>query len=163
LTNWTIRRATGRDAGAVAGLWTETYVAPGTGGRTAPYTEADFLDSARHGAVFVAEQKDAIVGVVVLYEPGASGRAISECSEAELTRLAVAPAVRRMGIGRALARLCQEGVSAAAIVLWSRPAQVEAHRLYESLGYRRVPERDSVDEAGAKRLVFRLALAPPGN
>jgi hypothetical protein len=35
---------------------------------------------------------------------------------------------------------------------------VEAHRLYESLGYGRVPERDSVDETGFERLVFRLAL-----
>jgi hypothetical protein len=43
-------------------------------------------------------------------------------------------------------------------VLWSRAAQVEAHRLYESLGYIRVPERDSVDEAGMEGLIFRLSV-----
>jgi ribosomal protein S18 acetylase RimI-like enzyme len=66
-----------------------------------------------------------------------------------------------MGIGRALTRFCERRARVAGwegIVLWSRPAQIEAHRLYESLGYLRVPERDSVDETGQSRLVFRLEL-----
>lgn len=42
-----------------------------------------------------------------------------------------------------------------AIVLWSRPHQHAAHRLYESLGFHRVPERDGSDGGGPK-LVFRL-------
>jgi len=66
-----------------------------------------------------------------------------------------------MGIGRALVSSCERRARTAgwsAIALWSRPRQVEAHRLYESLGYRRVPERDSIDETGHGRLVFCLAL-----
>jgi hypothetical protein len=43
------------------------------------------------------------------------------------------------------------------IALWSRPYQTDAHRLYESLGYRRVPERDGEDRDG-RRWVFRLDL-----
>lgn len=43
------------------------------------------------------------------------------------------------------------------MALWSRPYQVEAHALYESLGYRRVPERDGSDRGG-RRWVFRLEL-----
>jgi hypothetical protein len=46
---------------------------------------------------------------------------------------------------------------AAALALWSRPYQRQAHRLYESLGYRRVPGRDSRDAEG-RRLVFLLEL-----
>jgi ribosomal protein S18 acetylase RimI-like enzyme len=133
----------------------------GVAGRTNPYTEADFSDSARHGVVLVADGPDGIAAVVVLYPPGAAGRAVAQPEEAELSRLAVASSARRMGIGRALAGFCERRARAAgwsAIALWSRPGQVEAHRLYESLGYRRVPERDSVDDTGHGRLVFCLLL-----
>jgi ribosomal protein S18 acetylase RimI-like enzyme len=158
-----IRVATGRDAGAVADLWTEAYVTLGVGGRTTPYTAADFGDSCRNGEVFVIEGQDGIAGVVALLPPGAPERTVGEPGEAELSRLAVAATARRTGTGRALARFCEQRARAAgwsAIVLWGRPAQIEAHRLYESLGYRRAPERDSVDKAGHGRLVFRLDLNP---
>jgi len=46
---------------------------------------------------------------------------------------------------------------AEAIALWSRPYQTGAHRLYRSLGHRRVPERDGEDREG-RRWVFRLDL-----
>ena len=49
------------------------------------------------------------------------------------------------------------GFGAEAIALWSRPYQTAAHALYESLGYRRLPERDEDDREG-RRLVFRLDL-----
>jgi ribosomal protein S18 acetylase RimI-like enzyme len=164
-----IREAAEEDGESIADLWTEAYVTLGVGGRTEPYATADFRASARRGKVFVVDRGDRmagagggrIAGVVVLLAPGAPGRVAAEGDEAELSRLAVASAARGMGIGRALTRFCEERARAAgwsAITLWSRPRQVEAHRLYESLGYRRVPERDSVDETGHGRLVFRLAL-----
>lgn len=156
-----VRKATAKDTSAVAELWTEAYVTLGVGGRTRPYGEVDFCDSARHGEVYVTDGDCGLTGVVVLFPPGAPGRVIGEQGEAELSRLAVAASARRIGIGRALASFCECRARAAgwsAIALWSRPGQVGAHRLYESLGYCRVPERDSVDEAGDSRLVFRLAL-----
>lgn len=161
LTDWTIRQAIEGDATAVADLWTEAYLTLGTDGRTEPYTEADFLDSARRGQVLVAQREDAVVGVVVLFAPGTSDRAIGCPDETELSRLAVASSARGTGIGRALACFCERRAHAtgwSAIALWSRPGQVEARRLYESLGYRRVPEHDLVDETGHGRLVFRLTL-----
>lgn len=157
-----IRDATGADAGAVTRLWTEGYVVPG-GGRCLPYTEADYLECARHGRVALAEAAGDVVGVVVLYAPGAPRRAVAEAGEAELSRLAVARGARRRGVGRALARWCEAQARArgwSAIALWSRPAQTAAHRLYESLGYSRLPGRDSTD-GGGERLVFRLALDSP--
>lgn len=172
-----IREAVEEDGESIAALWTEAYVTLGVGGRSKPYTSADFRESALGGTVFVVDRVDltagtagdgsatagpgGIAGVVVLLAPGAPGRVIAEAGEAELARLAVAASARRMGIGRALTRFCEERARAAgwrAIALWSRPGQVEAHRLYESLGYRRVPERDSVDRTGHRRVVFRLAL-----
>jgi len=157
-----IREAVEEDGESIADLWTEAYVTLGVGGRSRPYTTADFRDSARRGEVFVVDRGGGgVAGVVALLAPGAPGRVVADGDEAELSRLAVASSARGMGIGRALTRLCEERARAAgwsAIALWSRPRQVEAHRLYESLGYRRVPARDSVDEAGQGRLVFRLVL-----
>jgi len=161
-----IRTATEEDAAAAVALWTEAYVTHGVGGRTVPYVGADFEESVRNGEVFVVEgepgtEDGPLAGVVVLSPPGAAANTVAGPEEAELSRLAVALPARGRGIGRALTVHCERRARAAGwgtIALWSRPAQVEAHRLYESLGYRRVPERDTVDDSGQGRLVFRLGL-----
>jgi ribosomal protein S18 acetylase RimI-like enzyme len=156
-----IRPATEDDAAVVTALWTEAYSGRGAGeGRTAPYERREFLESFVRGSIFVAELESEVVAVVVFGLPGTPGSVVAGEGEAELSRLAVATAARRRGAGRALAELCAERARAAeatALVLWSRPYQVEAHRLYESLGYRRVPERDSRDGQG-RRLAFLLTL-----
>jgi ribosomal protein S18 acetylase RimI-like enzyme len=161
-----IREARAEEAGSVAALWTEAYVILGVGGRADPYTEADFIVTAARGAIHVAADEDrGVVGVVALYGPEAPGRVVATAGEAELSRLAVASAERGRGIGRALVALCERRARAAgwsAIALWSRPGQVEAHRLYESVGYRRLAERDSVDSTGLPRLAFRLDLDREG-
>lgn len=160
-----IRAARAEDAEAVVALWTEAYFAEGEGGRDAPYARSDFVATAA-GAdrLLVAELDGAVAGVVALFAPGTSGRAVAWDEEAELSRLAVRAKVRGQGIGRALAERCTELAREEgwpAIALWSRPYQSAAHRLYESLGYARVPERDSVDETGFDRLVFRLVVSDP--
>lgn len=155
------RDAKADDAEAVVTLWTQGYVTEGEGGRTAPYAEADFAETVKRARVFVAEQGGAVVGVVALSAPGTPGQAVAQDDEAELSRLVVATAARRRGIGRALAIHCEELARAegwGAIALWSRHYQRAAHRLYESLDYRRAPERDTVDETGFARLVFRRQL-----
>lgn len=155
-----IRDASRRDAGAVIALWTEGYVTEG-GGRTEPYDESEYLDTARRGRVFVAERAGSVVGVVALVAPGAEGRAVARGGEAELSRLAVSAAARRRGIGAALVERCEtlaREEAWEAIALWSRRYQVAAHRLYESRGYVRTPAHDSVDETGHERLAFRLDL-----
>jgi ribosomal protein S18 acetylase RimI-like enzyme len=156
-----IRPATARDAERIVALWTAAYVDEGQGGRSAPYSEDDFLATARLGQLTVAECDGVAVGVVALFAPGTAEPAVARADEAELSRLAVTASARRLGIGRALAGRCEVIARAEgwrAIALWSRPYQRAAHRLYESLGYRRAPERDSSDESGHGRLVFRLDL-----
>lgn len=157
-----IREATERDAAAVIALWTQAYVTEGEGGRDDPYSEAEFAETAVRGEVFVAERDGEVIGVVVLLPPEAEDRAVAVGDEAELARLAVAPAARRDGVGDALVERCERRAREAgweAIALWSRPYQRAGHRLYERRGYRRAAERDSVDETGFGRLVFRLALS----
>jgi ribosomal protein S18 acetylase RimI-like enzyme len=155
-----IRGAQEADAAAVAALWTAAYADAGPEGRREPYALREYFAVAASAAVRVVEEAGEVVAVVALFPPGAPGRSVAGPGEAELARLAVADAARRRGIGRALVERCAVEAresGAAAIALWSRPYQVDAHRLYESLGYRRVPERDGEDRDGLRR-VFRLDL-----
>jgi predicted N-acetyltransferase YhbS len=151
-----IRAGRAADAAAVTALWTEGYTRKGPEGRRTPYVEHEFLDSFERGRLFVAEEGGEVHGVVVYFAPGAADW--TEAGEAALTRLVVTVGARGQGVGRALAERCRaEARVAAAIVLWSRPYQAGAHRLYESLGYRHVPARDGSDADGGRR-VFVLEL-----
>lgn len=158
-----IRAVNEADAEAVVALWTEAYFDEGEGGRDTPYARSDFEETEAVAAhLLIAERDGAIVGVVALLAPDEPSRAVALEDEAELARLVVSSAARRHGIGRALANRCTElaqNEGWPAIVLWSRPYQRAGHHLYESLGYQRRPERDTVDETGFDRLVFRLELA----
>ncbi len=159
-----IRAAIEADAEAVVALWTEAYFTEGEGGRDILYSRADFDETATAAAhLLIAESGGVVVGVVALLAPDEPSRAVALDGEAELARLVVSSVARRQGIGRALAFRCTELAQIEgwpAISLWSRPYQRAGHRLYESLGYQRQPERDSTDETGFERLVFRLAVLP---
>jgi ribosomal protein S18 acetylase RimI-like enzyme len=157
-----IRAASDKDAEAIVALWTEAYFSEGEGGRDTPYSRSDFEetdDAAAH--LLVAEAGHTVVGVVAMLAPGEPTRAVALEDEAELARLVVSSTARRQGVGRTLANRCTELARSEdwpAISLWSRPYQRAGHRLYESLGYQRKPERDSTDETGFDRLVFCLDL-----
>jgi ribosomal protein S18 acetylase RimI-like enzyme len=156
-----IRQRAEGDAAAVTALWSEVYADAGPEGRREPYALQEYFAVAAEAEVSVVEDGDgAVVAVIALFAPGARGSSVAGAGEAELARLGVAGVARRGGIGRALVERCAvraRALGAEAVALWSRPYQVEAHALYESLGYRRVPERDAADRDGRRR-VFRLEL-----
>ncbi|HKZ12809.1 MAG TPA: GNAT family N-acetyltransferase [Solirubrobacterales bacterium] len=156
-----IRVAAEGDAAAVTALWTEAYADAGPEGRRESYALQEYFAVAAGATLSVAEDEGGeLVAVVALFPPGAPGRSVAGTGEAELARLAVAEGARRRGIGRKLVERCAaeaRAFGAEAIVLWSRPYQTDAHHLYESLGYRRTPERDGEDRDGLRR-VFRLDL-----
>ncbi len=156
-----LRIVEARDAEAVVALWTEAYFREGEGGRTTPYSKADFEKAMAAGRMLVAGPPGKALGVVVLVAPGTPGVAVARDGEAELCLLAVSSAERHKGIGRALVERCTDLAREKgwpAIALWSRPYQTAAHRLYESLSYQRQPDRDETDASGFARLVFRLEL-----
>jgi ribosomal protein S18 acetylase RimI-like enzyme len=155
-----IREADEGDAAAVAALWTEAYADAGPEGRQEPYALQEYFAVAASAHVTVAVDDEEVVAVAALFPPGAPGRSVAGPGEAELARLAVADRARRRGVGRALVLGATErarGLGAEAVVLWSRPYQTVAHALYESLGWRRVAERDEDDRDG-RRWVFVLDL-----
>jgi ribosomal protein S18 acetylase RimI-like enzyme len=155
-----IREASEADAAPAATLWTEAYTRQHLSeGRRDPYSEGDLGEVAAAATVLVAESDHGeVIGVVALLPPGSLRAAVAADGEAELSRLAVARAARGQGVARALARRCLEltsGEGAAGVALWSRPYQVAAHSLYESLGFRRTLERDGRDPLG-QRWAFTL-------
>jgi ribosomal protein S18 acetylase RimI-like enzyme len=155
-----IREASEDDAARAAGLWTEAYTLQNPEeGRTEPYAESELAAAAELATVLVAESEQGrVIGIVALVPACSSRGAVALVGEAELSRLAIATAARGQGIGRALAVRCLElarAEGAEDVVLWSRPYQVEAHSLYESLGFSRTPERDGLDPDG-RRWVFSL-------
>lgn len=155
-----VGRAIEEDAAAVTALWTAAYTDDPRGGREAPYAVEDFHSSAEAGEILIVRDEGALAGVVAIYMAGARDGMIATAGEAELSRLAVAEQHRRRGIGRSLVVNCLQLAaerSATALVLWSQPHQVEAHRLYSSLGFRRAPDRDAEDPNG-HRLVFSRPL-----
>ncbi|HEX4307941.1 MAG TPA: GNAT family N-acetyltransferase [Solirubrobacterales bacterium] len=156
-----LREADESDAAAVAALWTEAYATAGPEGRREPYALQEYFAVAATAEVTVAIDDDGeLVGVAAIFPPGAPGQSVGGPGEAEFARLAVAEPARRQGIGRALILAATGGarrVGAEGIALWSRPYQTDAHALYESLGWRRVPGRDEDDRDG-RRLVFVVVL-----
>jgi ribosomal protein S18 acetylase RimI-like enzyme len=77
--------------------------------------------------------------------------------------LAVAPAARGRGIGHALTRWCvdrarEQGCSR--VVLSSLDRMHAAHRLYERMGFRRLPERDWFPSPEISLVSYALDLEP---
>ena len=129
---------------------------PLQGGPTYAAYEDELRDVAGRAAtcqVLVAIDRSARIHGVVTYVPG-PGTPWSETErvgEAGFRALAVDPASRGRGIGRALATACierarQDGRGGVAIL--TRPSMTVAHRLYESIGFARVPSRDWEFESG---------------
>ena len=83
---------------------------------------------------------------------------------AELKHLYVAKATRRSGLGTAFVRLVEDEAArrgAAFIELWSDTRFLDAHRLYERLGYARSPHtRELHDLSHTVEFHFRKNVVP---
>ncbi|MFH9421584.1 GNAT family N-acetyltransferase [Streptomyces sp. NPDC017529] len=87
----------------------------------------------------------AVLGTVTFVAPGTRYAEISGPAEGEFRMLAVAPGGRGRGIGEALVRACMDrarSLGLTGMVLSTQPHTLAAHRLYERLGFRHIPERD---------------------
>jgi ribosomal protein S18 acetylase RimI-like enzyme len=152
----TVRDAREEDHAAIAHLTVASYV---DGGHVHP--EDDYIEHLQDvagragqarvlvGEVVVGEGRDArsgVAGSVVLTLPGMPMSETAKDGELEFRMLAVDPAVQRRGVARALVRAAidraqqLEGIEA--VVLTTMETMTSAHRLYESEGFVRVPERD---------------------
>jgi len=113
--------------------------------------------------VLVAVTEGELLGCVTFVPDGSSQWAeLVEPGEAGIRMLAVRPRAQGRGAGRALVEACIRRAIAGgseAVFLHSTPWMTAAHRLYEGLGFLRVPERDWVPAPGVPLLAYRLPLA----
>ena len=158
-----IRRARTHELEAVGRLTVEAYVGNGVIAPDAHYLE--FLgDAVRRDAeaeVWVAVDERGVVGTVTFVEPGSSLSEVARDGEAEMRSLAVAPAASGQGIGEALARHTVDLARSRgfrAMVLSSSTTMHTAHRLYERLGFTRMPERDWSPVSGIQLVAYALPL-----
>lgn len=97
-----------------------------------------------NGRMWAIEHEDAVVGMV--------GMKSADASTVELKKLYLLPSARGVGLGRALVELVEAeaaALGARRVHLWSDTRFHTAHRVYERLGYRRLPETRELHDASA--------------
>lgn len=106
----------------------------------------DVRGRAAHTEILVAvDSQDALLGGVAFVEPGSPYANVAAPAEGEFRMLAVARHARRRGVAEALVRTCLDRarqLGLRQVVLSSHHRMTAAHRLYERLGFARLPERD---------------------
>jgi ribosomal protein S18 acetylase RimI-like enzyme len=118
-------------------------------------------DRAAEAELLVALDEDKPVGTVTVVRPGGSYSEIARADELEFRMLAVAPQAAGRGIGRALVEAVFERARAerfARVVLCVQAKAAVPRRLYEGMGFRRLPERDWSPAAGIRLLGYYLDL-----
>ena len=159
------RRAVPSDFPEVRRITRDAYLRAGHFTADHPYMSVldDVEHRAEHAQVWVAESAGKVVAAVTLTFAGQPYSEIAMDGELEFRMLAVDPAHQGGGVGRAVVRAIIEharqlpGIEAISIT--SATFMERAHRLYESLGFRRAPERDwYVPGEDVLLWVFRLEV-----
>jgi ribosomal protein S18 acetylase RimI-like enzyme len=150
------------DFPAIAELTVTTYTSQGWAGPEYQAQLADVAGRATRSQLLVARSGGALVGSVALVLDGEFGEVTEGPDEAAFRMLVVDPAARGRGIGEALVRECLRRAAEAgktAVVLSTDPRMHAAHRLYERLGFTRLPERDWSPLPGIDLMVYRREIA----
>ena len=154
-----VRLATPDDCSAVEEMTLSVYVSEG-------YTPPNRADALRNTArrsettdllVALDSESGKVLGSVSVMTARGPFSQIAGEDEAEMRLLGVDPATRGRGAGEALVRACLDRAKAAGmkrLVLSTQPTMTAAHRLYERLGFVRVPERDWYRQSGVQMLVY---------
>jgi ribosomal protein S18 acetylase RimI-like enzyme len=121
------------------------------------------LDSDGPAERIVAEREGRLLGSVMLYPPAvdAYGGEVAKASWPELRLLAVDPAIRGQGIGQALVDECvrrARASGASELGLHTSESLRAAIRMYERMGFERVPEFDFQPEGAELVTAYRLDL-----
>ncbi|MFD6564300.1 GNAT family N-acetyltransferase [Micromonospora profundi] len=167
MTGLRVRPAEASDFPAVARLTVAAYEADGQLKGEHGYGEvlADVATRADSGEVLVAvdEATGAVLGSVTFVLPGTRFAELAGPGEAEFRMLAVDPAAQGRGVGAVLAQACVDRAAelgCTAVLICVRAGMAApAHRLYERLGFVRVPEKDWSPLPGVDLLGLRLDLS----
>jgi ribosomal protein S18 acetylase RimI-like enzyme len=161
-----VREVRDDEADAAGELVVAAYRAIGAGPPIEGHPYEDELRAvarrARQAVVLVAVDGDGLLGCVT-YVPDKESPLAEDLGEGEagIRMLAVDPAGQRRGVGAALVGVCIDRARAAGmrrVFLHSGAWMEAAHRLYQALGFRRVPERDWTPEPAVPLLAYALDL-----
>ncbi|MFH8348073.1 GNAT family N-acetyltransferase [Streptomyces sp. NPDC018045] len=146
----TIRPARPTEFERIGDLLVAAYAADGllAFGADDPYAGKlrEVAHRAEHAEVLAAVDADgAVLGAVTFAAPGSPYAETARPDEGEFRMLAVAPDGRGRGIGEALVRACMDrarSLGLSRMMLSAMPHILTAHRMYERIGFTRIPERD---------------------
>lgn len=105
--------------------------------------------------------ESSVLGTATYCPPGSPYHELSGPGEGEFRMLAVAPAARGRGVGELLVRTILRLARAdghRAVVLSTTTGAHRAHRLYERLGFGRVPDRDWQPVPGLTLIAYRREI-----
>jgi ribosomal protein S18 acetylase RimI-like enzyme len=159
-----IRVAQPRDLARAGELTFEAYANSNVLG-TDPDYGTYLRDAASHAEIadvlVAVEPDDEVIGTVRLTFPGSPMAELAEEGEAEFRMLAVDPKAQGRGVGRALVDACIARArehGSRALVSSVIHGNDSAERLYERIGFTRLPERDWSPIPGTDLLAWRLVL-----
>ncbi|WP_447008562.1 GNAT family N-acetyltransferase [Saccharothrix isguenensis] len=147
----------------VAAYQADRHIDSHTGGYADKLVDA--RTRAREAELLVAvDAEDTVLGTVTVVRPGTPYAEVSRDGEVEFRMLAVSPSARGRGVGEALVRAViarARELGAPLLVMSSSEDMTPAHRLYQRLGFKRLPERDwqPVPGVNLMALGFSLELA----
>lgn len=169
-TPLTVRPAHPEEHAAIADLTATVYLTEGWGDEEYESELRDVAGRVASATVLVAVEGDAVVGAVTVATRGGPWAEQAAPGDAVVRMLVTDPARRGRGTGEALMRACldharQDGCTR--VRLSTQPGMVAAHRIYQRLGFVRVPEDDWQPVPGLQLLAYVLApldgagLRPP--
>ena len=131
--------------------------------KTGSYSDTlrDVATRAAGAEVLVAAGDGTVLGTVTFVPHGGPLGEIATPQETEFRMLAVDPAAQGRGVGSALMAHIVDASRALGrerIVCSSQPSMRAAHRVYERLGFVRMPERDWSPVPGVELQAFALSL-----
>ena len=149
------------DFDRIAELTVGVYVGGGLAPRGTPRAGRRGRPGDASELLVVRDDDGRVVGSVALVLTGDFGEVTTSDEEAAFRMLVVDPAVQGRGIGELLVTTCLDRARAAGkrrMVISTGPRMTAAQRLYERLGFTRLPERDWSPVPGIDLLVYSREL-----
>ncbi|ADB33880.1 GCN5-related N-acetyltransferase [Kribbella flavida DSM 17836] len=158
-----IRPARPDEYAAVGELTVEAYASDGfiPAGSGLGDTLRAAADRAERAELWVATDGTDLLGTVTYCRPGSFYREIARDDEGEFRMLAVSGKARGQGLGTALTVHCinrSRELGYRRLVMSSADYMLPAHRMYQRLGFTRIPDRDWSPRPGVALIAFALDL-----